>query len=287
MSIADNCMVVNLQIGAWTGQRLDKETTRRVTEEARADSDAVRVNKHLIDKDLLKPVLTAAGAVRAHFYARTLPWKDNGDRLLVRKLYREFIDEHERLVGGFNLEVTKFLDESYASALAKAEFRMGSLFSLDDYPAPITLRHKFYVGLDIDSVTEASDFRVRLETEERDRITARIESATGDRLKRAMLDVWGRLADTLGHFQAKMGSDGIFRDSTIRNVEEIVDLLPALNILDDPDLEQIRQTVKLLISGIDLKQVRTDKVQRSAAAGEAQRIIDEMAGFMKAYGGGQ
>ena len=277
-------MVVNLQIGAWTGQRLDKEATSKVTREAGADSDAARVNKHLIDKDLLKPVQTAAGAVRAHFYLKTLPWKDNGDRLLVRKLYREFIEQHEALVGAFNQEVARFLDESYGSALAKAEFRMGSLFNLTDYPAAATLRHKFYVGLDVDAVTEASDFRVKLDVDAQNRVKNSIESAMGDRLKRAMLDVWERLSSVLGHFYRKMDSDDIFRDSTIHNVEEIVDLLPALNIMEDPDLERIRRDVKGLLTGLDPKALRTDKPTRSKAADEAQRIIDDMSGFMKAYG---
>lgn len=34
MSITTNCMIVSLQLGLWTGQRLDKEASKKVTEDA-------------------------------------------------------------------------------------------------------------------------------------------------------------------------------------------------------------------------------------------------------------
>jgi hypothetical protein len=91
MSITKNAMVLNLQIGIWQGHRLDKEASRKVTEEANANADAARVNKHLVPKDALKAITAASTAVRAHFYSKTLPWKDNGDRLLTRLLFCDFI----------------------------------------------------------------------------------------------------------------------------------------------------------------------------------------------------
>lgn len=284
MSITTQALIVNMQCGIWQGYRLDKEASRKVTDAANADGDAARVNKHLVPKEALKPVQSAATAVRAHFYDKTLPWKDNGDRLLTRILYMPFIEEHERLVGTFKDAVEEFLTTHYPAARDQAEFRMGALFKPDDYPPARELRRRFYINLDIDAVTEAGDFRVAMEDSERDRIAKQMESAMQQRIGRAMQDVWDRLATVVGHFAAKMGSDDIFRDSTVHNLSALVDLLPGLNVLNDPQLKAIEQDIRASLTGYDPKDLRKDSAARQAAAADAKRIMDTMAGFMNAFG---
>lgn len=285
MSVARNCMIVNLSLGVWAGYRLDKTASREVTERAGAETDAARVNKHLIDKAVLKPIVASSGAIRQHFYTKTLPWKDNGDRILTRQLYAPFIEEHQRLVGEFNAAVSDFVDRTYVAAKAQAEFRMGALFKADDYPSPRELRHKFYAHLDIDAVSEAHDFRVALDKSDVAEIRTGMEQAMKERLGRAMQDVWDRLSQTVAHFQAKMADgDAIFRDTTVSNLRELVDLLPGLNILDDANLTKIHRDLAANLTGYDPADLRRDPDLREEAADEAARIMQEMSGFMKAFG---
>lgn len=287
MSIVKDCMIVNLQVGLWLGYRLDKSASAKVTQEAHAAEDAARVNKHIIPKDTLKPIITAAGAIRTHFYDKTLPWKDNGDRLLTRKMYTKFIEAHSLLVADFNEAVDEFLQVTYLRARDQAEFRMGNLFNPGDYPSSLTLKRKFYVNLDIDAVTTSNDFRVQLNQQELDTVKKSMEDALQQRVSRVMVDLWKRVAETLGHFTAKMSSDEIFRDSTVKNLEEIVEMLPDLNILNDPELEQIRLDIKRSLTGFDPKDLRKNDTVRKQVAGEAKRIMDTMAGFMNAFGGAE
>jgi len=285
MSITKNCMIVNISLGTWSGHRLDKEASREITESKGADADAARVNKHLIPKEMMKRIITASSAIRTHFYAKTLPWKDNGDRLLTRMLYTQFVEEHQRLVREFNGAVDEFLDKTYPIALAQAEFRMGAMFNADDYPPVSVLRHKFYANLDIDAVSEAKDFRVALDKEEVENIRSDIETALSTRMSRAMEELWQRLATTVRHFASKMADEkAIFRDTTITNLEEMIELLPALNIAGDENLTRIYDELRGNLMGYDPKDLRKDPAIRSEAALEAQRIADEMAGFMKAFG---
>ena len=139
MSITTKAMVVNVQIGVWMGHRLDKEATRNLTEKANADDDAARVNKHLIPKAAFKDITSTSNAIRSHFYAKTLPWKDNGDRLLTRAMYLDFMAEHAALADKFDAAVEQFLTRDYISAVEQAGFRMGALFDLSDYPAPTSV----------------------------------------------------------------------------------------------------------------------------------------------------
>jgi hypothetical protein len=285
MSITENCMIVNLSLGMWAGYRLDKVASREVTANAGAAADAARVNKHLVDKKHIQPIVTAAGQVRQHFYEKTLPWKDNGDRLLTRKLYVPFIEEHGKLVREFQKAVSHFVTTDYPQAISQAEFRMGTLFNSDDYPTASELRHKFYVNLDIDAVSEANDFRVALDVEQVDEIRGSMEAAMKQRVGNAMREVWTRLADTLGHFAEKMSDEkAIFRDSTVANLLELIDILPGLNMIDDENLTAIHEKLRHVFTGYEPKELRKYPEVRKSAATEAQRILEEMQGFMSAFG---
>lgn len=287
-TLTERAMVMNLSIGIWQGYRLDKEASRKVTSENGADADAARVNKHLIPKESLKPIVTAQGAIRTHFYSNSLPWRDNGDRLMTRKLYLKFVEEHEQLVTEFKDAVSYFLSTDYPRAIDKAEFRMGDLFNRDDYPTAAELRHKFYARLEVDAVTSANDFRVQIDAEHVDKVRKSMEAAAEQRIHGAMADVWRRMAETIGYFAERMAQpDAVFRDTTVDNVAELIDLIPGLNVLDDPAIEEIRQMVAGKLTGLDAKDIRKDPALREELADDAKEIMDKMSGFMKAFGAGR
>lgn len=286
-ALIERAMVMNLSIGIWQGYRLDKAASAKVTAEAGAAGDAARVNKHLVPKDALAPIVTAAGAIRTHFYENTLPWRDNGDRLMTRKLYMGFIQRHERLVSDYLATVDKFLAEGYPSALEQAEFRMGTMFNRDDYPPISELRRKFHATLDIDAITTADDFRVQIDEEHVNKVRASMEQAAERRVNTAMQEVWRRLAEVIGKFHERMDDpDAVFRDSLVKNIGDLVELIPGLNVLDDPNIEAVRQSVMKRIAGVDPKDIRKDPAFRQELAGEAKEIMARMSGFMRAFGAG-
>ena len=283
MSIANNTMVVNLQISMWSGYKLDKGMSQRVTSEANAAADAARVNKHIVPKESLKEIVTAAGSLRTHFYARTLPWGDNGDRLLPRLAYTDFVQEHGRLEQEFHNAVDNFIKEKYLAARDQAEFRMGEMFRAEDYPEADQLRRRFAVNLDVHGVPTGRDFRVDMDKQTTDMLRQQIEEKNAERVGTAMRDVWERLSTVLTHFANKMGEDAVFRDSTVKNLEELVEMLPALNVTEDPELEKIRQDITDTLIGYKPKDLRKDTAVRQAAAKESRRIADQMASFMGAF----
>lgn len=284
MSIVNECMVVNLQLGVWVGQRLDKAASQRVVEEANAVAGAARVNKHLISDEAMKAIKTAQNAVRTHFYNGTLPWKDNGDRVLSRKAYMRFIQKHEELAQAFYAAVDEFCTKVYPSEREKAEFRMGELFNPDDYPSASAIRQRFYVNLDIDPVAEAGDFRVQMDAKHADAIKASIEAALQERVGKAMSHVWERLSDVLSNFADRTKSGAGIRIEMVQNLREVVDMLPEMNITNDAQLEAIRQQISDKLVGYEAADLRTDDTARAKAAKDAQKIMDQMKGFMNAWG---
>lgn len=287
-TITERAMVMNLSIGIWQGYRLDKAASAKVTSDAGAAADAARVNKHLIPKEDLAPIVTAQNAIRTHFYTNTLPWRDNGDRLMTRVLYLKFIPDHEKLVRDFNEAVETFLNEKYPVAIERAQFRMGEMFDRADYPSASELRRRFYAELDIAPISTANDFRVAIDQEHVDKVKAQIEAAVEQRMQAATADVWARMAKTIGYFQERMADPkAVFRDSTVENITELLDLIPGLNVLDDPNIELVRAQIAKAFGNLDAKDIRKDPAHRAQLADEAQQVMDRMSGFMKAFGAGQ
>lgn len=283
-SIASHCMIANLQIGVWTGHRLDKKATAQVIADADAEGDAARVNKHLIGKDKLKAITTAQGKIRLYFYDKTSPWKDNGDRILTRVMYPRFIDEFGVMVSEFDGAVADFLKNVYPAEVARAEFRMGSMFDAKDYPTPRELKSRFFVNLDIDAVSEANDFRVNLGKDTVAGIRKEIEDATERRLVAAQAHVWGRLAKTVDHFRERMKAD-VFKDATIENLAELAEILPGLNVTNDPEINRLAKDIKSSLLGHTPKDLRGDDKLRKSLGKEAKRIMTDIGGFMKAFEG--
>jgi hypothetical protein len=275
MNISKECLILNLQISSWQGYKLDRVTTAKVTNEAGAKSDAARVNKHIVSKECLTKITTAEGRVRVHFYDATLPWKDNGDRLLPRKNFVGFIQQHEKLVGEHKQAVRDFLDGGeYETAREQAEFRMGELFNPEDYPSVEDLRSKFQIKLDIDAVSRAYDYR--LESNDA-MIQARVNSA--------IANLWKRLADPLEKFAERMNDpDGKFRVNTIENLREMAELTKELNFTGDEELDRIRQEIENKLAGYAADDLRKDDTLRASVGAEADRILDQMRGFMRSMG---
>lgn len=288
MSIVNECMIVNVRINMWLGYRHDKAASQALVAQAHAEADAARVNKHIIPKEALKDIVSAATAVRTHLYTKTMPWKDNGDRLLTRKLHFKFMEEHNDLVANFDSAVDSFLKNAYTQERERAAFRMGTLFNENDYPTVSELRRKFAIALDIDAVTTANDFRVQMDEKAREQVRQSMEAAMQDRVNRALGDVWTRLAEKLGHYAKTMSEeDKIFRDTTVTNLEEIVDMLPDLNIFGDKQLAQMGEEIREKLIGYTPEQLRKEPGTRAYVAEEAQNIMSVMGGYMKAFGGVQ
>jgi hypothetical protein len=282
MSITSNCMTVNLHIGVWSGHRLDKVATQNLLEDANAEEDAATVNKHLLDKKVRAPITTAIINLRAHVYNSTMPWKDNGDRLLTRKRYMPFIERYEQLEREFYDAVEHLLTKDYLSVRERAEFRMGAMFDPSDYPPIELLRPKFYARLVIDAVTEAGDFRV-----DQDQLTAirnDITSSMQSRITGAVGDLWGRLSKSLQHFADRMEPDARFKETTLTNLIEIAELIPDLNFTADPALDRIAAEIRQVTLGVTAKDLRQNPDVRASVSAEAKRIIEDMSGFMKAFG---
>ena len=84
-------------------------------------------------------------------------------------------------------------------------------------------------------MAEADDFRVKLDDDIVAEIQTTIREATERRIHAAMGDVWTRVASIVEHFSSRTAPDvKRFHETTVTNLQELVNLMPSLNLIGDP-----------------------------------------------------
>ena len=86
--ITERAMLAAVHISIWTAVKHDRKISRDVANQNGAHQGAGRYNKQLLrGAEKLDELRTLAGQVRQYFYKITLPWSDEGFRLLPSNLY--------------------------------------------------------------------------------------------------------------------------------------------------------------------------------------------------------
>lgn len=294
MSILNEGMLVDIAISLWDGRRLDRAASRRTVEAEKAtDDDALRVNKLLVSKASMAEYSTAASAIRTHLKDKTLPWRDKGARLLVRKLYMPFMERHSVLEQAYIDAVDEFCTNRYPAEIDRAAFRLGSTFDPADYESPKSLRQRFSVTVDVDAINDPSDFRVQMDEATVEQIRQDITSKTEARIADAMAHVWGRVEKTVTHFATRLHSqvgvaEGERRPSlhktTLHNLQDLVDALPAMNITNDKKLTKLVTRLGKIVGGYDIEDLKGNEENCEAAATEIDELLSDFSGIFKAMG---
>lgn len=280
MNLNDRALLVQLNISQWTARKYDKRTTKDVADANRVDINVGRYNKSLLPmNDQLDLVHRKANAIRAEFYANTLPWGIEGTQLLPTANYLEFMTDFRKKKGEWQWLVNIF-NMNFESYVEDAKRTLGPLFDANDYPHPSAIEGKFKMDLAVFPVP-STDFRVKLASDELSRIQQDVERRVQEASASAMKDVWQRLYDKVKHIEERLANPAaVFRDTMLENARELCELLPRLNFADDPQLEQMRQEVERKLVSYHPDALRNDPDLRRDTAAKAKEIMDRMAVFM-------
>lgn len=272
--LQERAMLANLRIRAWTARKLDKKVNREV-EQTHNAKDAGNFNKLLVDKAALQPLQSHGGRVRDYHYQMTLPWGDNGDRLLPAEAFFDYTQQ----MRGLRDEGDKLADafaKQYPTMVADAKAKLGTLYDPADYPPVSDIRSRFGIELDFTPVPDARDFRVDVGEEAAEQIKKNITDAVRQREVEAVRECWNRLFDVVSKIECTLSKEKpIFRDSLIHNAEDLVKMLPKLNFTNDSNLVAICDDVQSMLI-VDPQRLRNSKKLRSTIADNARTIMDRI-----------
>ena len=286
--LTEKAMLVSFNVSAWRARLADRDVTEAVEREHGAERGMGRFSKRLIAKERLAAIDHAAAKARHHHYENTLPWLDNGSRILPAASYFDYTSKQNAFIAQFDQAVDEFV-KVYPVVLDEAKQKLGRLFKPEDYPSASEIRSKFSMTAHFNPLPEAEDFRVNLGELEQKRIREAIEERLGEAARGCVRDAWQRIHDHVARMAErlaayKVNGDGkvenTFRDSLVENMRELVKILPALNVTNDNMLADMTYTLEQELCAIDAPELRQDSKARKAVAKKAAAILKDVSDFM-------
>ena len=290
MNLNHDAMLVSLRITAWSGRLYDRQASHHVAVAHEAASGVGRYNKRLLPKCAFAALTATMSKARTTHYEQTLPWDDQGARLLTVANYERYTERLDALRERMVRERARFIAE-YDEHVERARLDLGKLFRLAEYPSKEALQGRFALHYRITPVPDADHFMAKLASDDTDRVRRDIERQIEARLHEAVADLYRRLGGAVERVCERLrdGDDGkplVFRDSMIANVRELVDVVPRLNIFGDDRLARLCEEVKERIARVEpdaLRPSRTfDPAARVRVKRDADRLMEQFAGYFAA-----
>lgn len=280
MSITSSATIVELSLSVWTGNKIDKDASRKVTDDNYAAADSGFFRKNLMaGTGKRKEIADMAARCRLWHNTCTLPWADRGGRLLPTSMFLDYKRQLDARRNQFEHAVAEFVTE-YPRLVRDAQTHLGNLFNPEDYPSQDAVAAKFGFRVVFSPVPDAGDFRLDIPAQELEQMKRDYDSAFNDRLAEAMSEPWERLHTMLLRMSEKLaepeGDIEVKRrwhDTFVTNAQEMCSMLTHLNLTKDPKLEAARRDLERAIAGVDIDDIKEDAGVREDMKSKLDSIL--------------
>lgn len=277
--VARSAMMVDLNIAIYSGRKQDKSTQAEVTNAKGSGSKkAASVYKNLFAEcKELEAITKFQARARAEHYKLTLPWNDQGARLLPTAALLDYQKTMKRYQDEFNRLVDAFLDK-YDTLVAGAAFQLGTLFDRNEYPSRGKVAQRFRMETSFTPLPTGGDFRLDIESDVQRQLIAQYEEKLDAQLAAATQDSWTRLYNAISKLSDRLtvdedGKKRTFHDTTVTNAVELCDLLHVMNVTNDPALTKAARQLSEVLSGVEPKDLRESAGFRMATKQKVDAIL--------------
>jgi hypothetical protein len=268
-----------LNIAIYSGRKQDRTTQAEVTlAKGSGSKKAASVYKNLFAECKELDAITKFQArARSEHYRLTLPWNDRGARLLPTASLLDYKQAMNRYQQEFDRLVEAFLDR-YDTLVAAAAFQLGTLFDRQEYPERLQVARRFRMDLSFVPLPTSGDFRLDVESEVQRELMEQYERRLEEQLSSATKDSWTRLYEALSRLSDRLtvdenGKRKIFHDTVVTGAVELCELLTAMNVTQDPQLESARRKLQEVLLGVTPKELREEDGTRVLTKQKVDAIL--------------
>ena len=260
-NLTQMAMLADLKVSSWSINQHDKQVTHEVAANAGADANQVgKFIKKLLGKEAIREINAIGIETRKAHYNLTMPWDDNGQRLLPVARFNEYKVKMDEGIDKRIDARNKFVAE-YPRYIQEAQNVLGSLFRQEDYPPVDSIVAKFTMSYSFRPVPDVTHYSLNLSRQENSLLRADLEKQIQERMAAAVDSLYRRLEAVVRNCTERLdnapGEDAkIFRNSLITNLTELLDVLPDLNITGDQNLDQIAADTRTALEGITANTLR-------------------------------
>lgn len=283
--IAGRAMLVSVKIRQFSANKTDKKISKEVAAQHNADSSMGHYKKALIAKEALAELTRIAGEIRKEHGRRTLPWAEDGSRILTSTAYNQYAEFMRKSNEKWDDAVAAFLSQ-WDSFVEDARVKLNGMFNPNDYPEMHKLRGMFEFRWTVRPIPLDQDFRVALGSNEVAAIKAQLQDELDTTVKDAMRSVWeqmhevvGKMVERLRAYNPAKPGEACFRDTLVTNISDLLQILPSLNLTNDPKIDEFTAKMQELVR-YDAQALRDNMIVRDDIAARAEAILNGMAAFV-------
>lgn len=284
-NLGSKALIVKLHQGSGpTMHKKDKSESVRLNSRKGAKQDVASVTKRLFGKSQTAKVVSSYGALKKYFNAHTMPWDDNGERLLPAEKFFDFMQEVRVLLNDIEDSEKEFLDE-YEMNVHRRRQEIGD-FNVE-FPTREKIQRRFYNEVKTKPIPEFNDDIRDFNVGD---VVDQLDEEVNQRVQSTLTDSFQRLHDVVGHMATRLREYDIAKqqgkkrirlhDSILGNIAELTNILPGLNITGDRDLDNMVKGIQEMIGDYDTDDLRKYPTIRKDAIVEAEKMVSAMDAFI-------
>lgn len=283
--VTGRIMKVYLSIGTIPATVKDIRLTNSTLREKEASPDGGEWRTRLWGKRnrAYRNLVNSISVARTYLKSMTLQSDVRGERILKTTAYMDIKTKMKMLEERYWDCVRKFLD-GYDEMVAQEKERLSALAINVAFPTREQIETKFRFDLWFGGVPEGDDlmrkYGMELPLDEVARIAERTEEKTKQQIAKAMLESWRRIFNTVYDMAVKLADeDHKFRNSLIGNIRSLVNMMPHMNLTDDPQLNEIKEQIEEKLLSKTASELKANPEVRKEVAKSALDISKTMATF--------
>lgn len=275
-TLREKAITVRVRRSMYTPTKYDRAATA-AAEAALGTAKTGRYTKKLLRTcKELRDCQHAFQDVYNYAVQNTLPWMDEGVRVLPNGNYIEFAAEIGRL-RNVAMQKVQALATVWDTAVMADKGFLGGMWSLSDYPTKAEMVAKWDISIMFAPVPVSDDFRIDMDEADKqllDNAINEVESKATDYLLKQILEPVVAMADKLS---IPIGDEGaIFRDSLVGNLQDVCKRARKLNINNDERVDEIAGEIEKALENITAQTLRESDYVRDTTAKRMDEISKKL-----------
>lgn len=284
MTIANRCMLVKLNISAWTATKLDKSESNKVMRDngvhSSSNKNPVRVYKDIMaGGTVVKNIKDYAARCRLDYNKMTLPFEDNGWRILPTAMYFEFIDFVNEREAGFT-DLVRQLETQYGSMVRASMEMLSNLQDHADYTDIEDVLDKYSFNLSKRPMPDSGHFIVDGMGDELERVKAQMDAERDAQVANAVAEGGERVFTMLESMSAKLDNSDPeakkrFHDNWLSSAQHLCEQAEKWNLTGNSRLKSVTDRFQNAIRGYNVDSLKHSPVARAEMKDQLDSILKD------------
>lgn len=275
-TLRDKAMTITLKLSMYRPTKTDRQKTSDLC--VKEGTNKYRVTKALLANCAeLKEARSAYNALASYVRDNTLPWCDDGKRLLPNASYFDFANHVGELKNKAN-QAVETLYKKWDQLVAEDIASFGLNGDPNDYPSADEMLSRWGIRTRFEPISSSEDFRVDMSEEDRKEMEEEYSKAISDSseyLLGELLTPIKKMVETLSMPEDQRGKRW-FESSLVGNIKDICCRARKLNINNDPRIEEICTQAEGIICGVTASDLKEDGEIRDLVSSEMQEVENKL-----------